>query len=86
MSNVLGLTPSSDPAILRAVLSRLSGLYHTSRYAVDDDMVIDQLISRVCLVTASYITLMYIKFLRSNYFVLFIFVKSSNNKNIWLQK
>ena len=56
----VGLMPISDPAILRAIISRLPGLYRTSRYAVDNDMVIGleihhhQLIPRLCFVAISY--------------------------------
>ena len=91
MQNVLDLTPSNDPVILQAVLSRLPGPYRTTRYVVDDDMVIDlaihrhQLISRVCFVAVSYSHCIAckLKFSMSNCYIL---VKSSNNKNILTTK
>ena len=100
MGNVLGLTPSSSPAILQALLLRLPGLYLTSRYAVDDNMVIHQVIHHYQLISWMCVSLLFLtvtayhtfsctlKFPSFDYmyFVLIIFVKSGNNKNILTMK
>ena len=96
MYNV-GLMPSSDPAVLRVILSRLPGPYNTSRYAVDDDIVIGmlihhhQLISWMCFIAVSYshripYILMYFIISEVLLFRFTFFVKSSKNKNILTTK
>ena len=95
---VLGLMPSSDPAILQAILSRLPRPYRTSRYAIVDDMVANwpgtslspsdiMSVFHCCFLQSPHtVHSCLLKFLRFNYFVLSISVESSNNKNILTTK
>ena len=83
----VGLMLRSDTPIIQVILSEL---YHTSRYVVDNDMVIGlaihhhQLISRVCFVAVSYShRIPYI--LMYSLICFIIFIKSGNNNNIFIK-